>query len=166
MAKIEFGDIDAYAKKLGILWKDSRTIIENAVYKGAEVVADEIKEGLKGIPVEEGGNGLPPYAEEGEVLKGVSRRQKADLIENFGLSPMRDDGDFINTKAGFDGYGSVKTKAYPKGLPNALLMRSIESGTSFRKKHPTVRPAVNRARKRANEAIGKRLDSEIEKLMG
>lgn len=43
MAKIEFKGIDEYAKRLGILWKEERGILEEAVYKGAEVVADEIK---------------------------------------------------------------------------------------------------------------------------
>ena len=98
-------------------------------------------------------------------LTGISRKQKQDLIAGFGLSPMEDSGDFINTKAGFEGYGSIKTKKYPKGTPNAMLMRSVESGTSFREKRPTVRPAVNRAKKRAQEAMEKELDKQIKERM-
>lgn len=165
MAKVEFGGIDEYAKKLGELWKDERKIIESAVYEGAGIVADEIKEGLKGIPIQEGKNGLPPRGDSKNKLTGISRKQKQDLIAGFGLSPMEDSGDFINTKAGFEGYGSIKTKKYPKGTPNAMLMRSVESGTSFREKRPTVRPAVNRAKKRAQEAMEKELDKQIKERM-
>lgn len=165
MAKIEFAQIDEYAQRLGILWKSQRKIIESAVYQGADVVADEIKKGLLEIPIQEGENGLPPVAHKGEMLTGVSRRQKGDLIDGFGLAPMESNGDYVNTKAGFNGYGSVKTKEYPKGTPNAMLIRSIESGTSFRKKNPVVRPAVNRARKRAIKAMQEELDKQIKSRM-
>lgn len=164
MAKISFDGIDEYAKRLGILWKESEKIIESAVYAGAEVVANEIKEGLKELPIEEGENGLPPMGSEKNPLKGVSRRQKTDLIDGFGLATMENDDGYINTKAGFDGYGSVKTKAYPKGQPNAMLMRSVESGTSFRDKHPVIRPAVNRARKKSEEAMRKKIDEELNNI--
>lgn len=156
MAKIEFKGIDEYSKRLEILWKNQKKIIENAVYSGAEVVADEIKKGLKSLPVEEG------IGTEENPLNGIGRRQKADLIDGFGLSPMEDKDGFINTKAGFDGYGSIKTKTYPQGQPNVLLMRSIESGTSFRRAHPVIRPAVSRARNKSVEAMQKKIDEEIE----
>lgn len=156
MAKIEFKGIDEYAEKLGILWKESEGMIERAVYAGADVVADEIKKGLQALPVEEG-FGTPEHP-----LNGVGRGQKADLIDGFGLAPMQNDDGYINTKAGFDGYGSIQTKAYPNGQPNALLMRSVESGTSFRKKHPVIRNAVNRAKERSQEAMQKTIEKEID----
>lgn len=165
MAKIEFSQIDEYAHRLEMLWKSQREIIESAVYQGAAVVADEIKKGLLEIPIQEGENGLPPVARDGEKLTGISRRQKGDLIDGFGLAPMERSGDFVNTRAGFDGYGSVKTKKYPKGTPNAMLMRSLESGTSFRKRRPVVRLAVSRARKRALAAMEEELDKQIKQRM-
>ena len=165
MAKIYFSGINAYADRLSILFKDTQKIIEKAVYEGANVVADEIKKGLQGIPVQEGPGGLPPYGTREEPLTGISRRQKGDLIEAFGLAPMQDDNGYINTKAGFDGYGSVRTDAYPQGLPNALLMRSVESGTSFRKKHPVIRPAVNRVRKKAEAAMEQTIEKELKNIL-
>lgn len=159
MAKIEFKGIDEYASFLEELWKDERAIIEAAVYEGAGIVADEIKKGLKGIPVDEGiGTAEHP-------ISGVSRRQKADIINEFGLAPVENKDGFVNTKAGFDGYGSIKTKKYPKGQPIAMLVRSVESGTSFRKKTPVIRPAVNRARKKAQETMQKTIENEINKRM-
>lgn len=165
MAKIEFKGIDEYAKVLETLGNESEEIIKSAVYKGAEIVADEIKSGLQSIPIEEGNNGLSPVGTPQNKLNGVSRRQKADLIDSFGLAPMQNDGDYIQTKAGVNGYGSIPTQKYPQGVPNVMLMRSIESGTSFRNKHPIFRQATNRARNRAEQAMEKEIDNQLEQRM-
>ena len=163
MAKIEFKGIDEYAKVLAALGSESEEIVKSAVYKGAAIVADEIKSGINSIPIQEGDNGLPPVGTPENKLYGISRKQKGDLMDSFGLAPMENDGDYIQTKAGVDGYGSIPTKKYPGGVPNVMLMRSIESGTSFRDKHPVFRQATNRARKRAEEAMKNEIDNQMQK---
>ena len=163
MAKIEFKGIDEYAKVLAALGNESEEIVKSAVYKGAAIVADEIKSGINSIPIQEGDNGLPPMGTAENKLYGISRKQKGDLMDSFGLAPMENDGDYIQTKAGVDGYGSIPTKKYPGGVPNVMLMRSIESGTSFRDKHPVFRQATNRARKRAEEAMKNEIDNQMQK---
>lgn len=163
MAKIEFKGIDEYAKVLATLGNESEEIVKSAVYKGAAIVADEIKSGINSIPIQEGNNGLPPVGTPENKLYGISRKQKGDLMDSFGLAPMENDGDYIQTKAGVDGYGSIPTKKYPGGVPNVMLMRSIESGTSFRDKHPVFRQATNRARKRAEEAMKNEIDNQMQK---
>ena len=164
MAKIDFSGIDEYAKILDALGKESEEIIKSAVYKGAALVADEIKAGIKALPIEEGANGLPPIGTPDHKLKGVSRRQKGDLLDGFGLAPIQNDDGYIQTKAGMDGYGSIPTKKYPHGVPNSMLMRSIESGTTFRERNPVFRKATNRARKRANEMMEKEVEKQITKI--
>lgn len=159
MAKIDFKGIEEYAKALGILWKDSENIVKKAVYEGADIVANEIKQGLRSLPVDE------RVGTEENPIEGVGRIQKEDLIEGFGLSPMENKDGYISTKAGFDGYGSIKTKKYPKGQPLAMLMRSVESGTSFRKKTPVIRKAVMRARKAAEAKMAETVEEEIKKIM-
>lgn len=163
MAKIEFKGIDEYAKVLAAIGNESEEIIKSAVYKGAAIVADEIKSGINSIPIQEGNNGLPPVGTPENKLYGISRKQKGDLMDSFGLAPMENNGDYIQTKAGVDGYGSIPTKKYPGGVPNVMLMRSIESGTSFRDKHPVFRQATNRARKRAEEAMKNEIDNQMQK---
>ena len=163
MAKIECKGIDEYAKVLATLGNESEEIVKSAVYKGAAIVADEIKSGINSIPIQEGDNGLPPVGTPENKLYGISRKQKGDLMDSFGLAPMENDGDYIQTKAGVDGYGSIPTKKYPGGVPNVMLMRSIESGTSFRDKHPVFRQATNRARKRAEEAMKNEIDNQMQK---
>lgn len=164
MATIDFKGIDDYAKLLANLGLESDEIIKSAVYKGSEIVADEIKKGLKSLPIEEGENGLPPMGDSQHKLTGVSRRQKADLIDSFGLAPIENDNGFIHTKAGVDGYGSIPTKKYPKGVPNSMLMRSIESGTTFRKENPIFRKATNRSRRRSVKAMDDEINNQLDKI--
>lgn len=163
MAKIEFTGIWEYSKVLEALENESESIIKSAVYKGAALVADEIKNGIKSLPIQEGENGLPPMGTPENKLHGVSRRQKADLIDSFGLAPIENDGGYIQTKAGVSGYGTVPTKKYPNGVPNVMLMRSIESGTTFREKNPIFRKATNKARKRAEAVMEAEIDEQLRK---
>lgn len=165
MANMKVNGLEEYAERLAILFKDTEGVAKKAVYSGAEIVADSIKDGLKALTIQEGENGLPPYVGNGEMLIGISRKQKQDLIDAFGLAPIENDDGYIQTKAGVDGYGSIRTKKYPKGLPNALLMRSIESGSSFRKKNPIFRRAVNQSREKAVKKMGETIDEEIKKIM-
>lgn len=165
MAKIDFKGTDEYSKKLEILFKDTEKVVREAVHEGAAVVADEIKAGLKGLPIEEGENGLPPVGTAEHKISGVSRKQKSDLIDSFGLAPIENDGGYIQTKAGVDGYGSIPTKKYPNGVPNAMLMRSVESGTTFRNKNPVFRKAVNRSRKRCEDKMAETIDQKIKEIM-
>lgn len=108
MAQMQVQGLEEYAERLGSLYKDSEQIIKESVYEGASVVADSIKSGLKSLPVDNG------QGTEDKMLTGVSRRQKADLIDAFGLAPIENNGDYINTKAGFDGYGQTKSKNIQK----------------------------------------------------
>ena len=87
------------------------------------------------------------------------------MIASFGLSPMRDDNGYVNTKAGFDGYGRHQTPSFPNGVPNAVVARSCESGTSWMKKQPFMRKSVNGARAVAVAAMAAKFDEEIKKQM-
>lgn len=165
MAKFTIKGIDDYVAALERVDKNSDETIKEAIYDGAAIVADAIKAGLQSLPIDEGPNGLPRFGTPENPLNGVSRRQKADLINSMGIAPISRKGLTIDTKIGWDGYGSVKTKAHPQGVPNVLLMRSIESGTSFMKKNPVVRKSVNKARRNAEEAIKNTIEQKIEEVM-
>lgn len=159
MAKITVKGLEEYANRIAALGKEQDRITKEAVYAGAEVIADAIKAGLHSIPIDNG-RGTPEHP-----ISGITSRQKADLIKSFGLAPMENRDGYLQTKAGFDGYGSTPSKKYPRGLPNALLMRSVESGTSFRKKTPVIRKAVNSSRKRSIQAMGKCIEKACMEIM-
>lgn len=134
--------------------------IEKAVAAGAAVVADQIKANLEALPEED-------YRKlgEGETFHGLPTGQKKDLVDSFGLTPIeKDRNGFIHTKAGFDGYGSFPTNTYPDGVPNQLLARSVESGSTVRQKTPFVEPAVKAKRKEAVETMNDVLEDEFKSI--
>lgn len=135
-------------------------VLEEAVYAGAAVIADAIRDNLASIPEDRF-----RLLDDGEVFRGLPAVQKRDLLDSFGLAPIgRDRNGYINTRAGFDGYGSYPTKTYPKGIPNQLLARVVESGSSVRIKHPFVRPAVRYKRTEAIAAMAKVIDKAISEI--
>ena len=135
-------------------------MLEEAVKAGAKPVADEIRRRLDALP-------SAPFERlpEGEKFSFLPEGQKRDLQDSFGLTPVdRDRRGFVHVKAGFDGYGSFPTKSYPKGIPNQLLARAAESGSSVREKTPFVRPAVNATRKESEAEMDRVVRQELEKI--
>lgn len=133
-------------------------VIGEAVYEMAKVVADSVRSSIQALPTVSNQANIATYK------KGYSRlsdEEKQGLLDGFGVSPMQDDGGYINVKLGFDGYNSVKTKKYPKGQPNALIARVTESGSSYREKTPFMRPAVNASKKPAEAAGRAKFDERI-----
>lgn len=161
MAKITFRGLDDYIRAIEKLGTDTELMIERSIYPGAAVIADAVKAGINSLNTREDG---VRYGG-GHKAPGPTAQEKHDLAESFGLAPMRNDAGYINTKAGFDGYGSHKTKSFPKGVPNALVARSCESGTSWMNKQPFMRKAVTSSRKKAEAEIAKAFDEEAKKRM-
>lgn len=162
MAKISFKNLNTYGEKLKQFEDKFETddLIEKAVYKGANIVANRIRANLKKLPTDDFRR-----LSAGGLFVGLSESQKKDLQDGFGLTKIRKDRNgFIHTKAGFDGYGSFPTKSYPRGVPNQLLARATESGSSVRMKTPFVRTAVRATRKEATEAMDRSIDDNLKDI--
>lgn len=160
MARFEFSGIDNYIKQLNKLQQSTKDgIVGKTVYAGAEVVADSVRRAIQALPVGDG------RARDGGLVDTVTLPQKAGLLDGFGISRLKDDDGFVNVKLGFDGYNSTKTEKYPNGQPNVLIARSVNSGTTFRKKTKFVDKAVSSARKSAETAMDAACSREIEKIM-
>lgn len=164
MARISFKGFEDYAEALAKLEFTAQggEMLEKAAKAGGAPVADEIRRRLRNLPEDEYRRLNP-----GEVFTGIPDGQKQDLLDSLGVTPpQRDRKGFVNVKVGFDGYGSYPTKAYPDGLPNQLLARAVESGSSVRKKTPFVRPAVQATRKESVDEMDKAIRQELEKIFG
>lgn len=135
-------------------------VIGEAVYNMAKEVADKVRANIQALPAEPKGKTTVRVSKHW-VMSKLSEEQKKGLLDGFGVSPMQDDGGYINVKLGFDGYNRVKTKKYPKGQPNALIARVTESGSSYREKTPFIRPAVNASKKQAEQAGQMKIDEKI-----
>lgn len=160
MAKITFPGLKDYELMLSRLEGATDDMIGRAVYAGAGIVADAVKQGIQSLPVVTG------YGTDTNPLPGgVTAVQKAGLLDGFGISKLRDDNGYLNVKLGFDGYNRTRTEKYPQGQPNQLVARGVESGTSWKQKKPFIRPAVTRSRKPAEAEMKRVIDEEIEKIV-
>jgi len=136
-------------------------VAKKVVEAGAQPMADEIRNMLIALPEDQF-----RYLRKGEVFKGLPKQQKQDLANGFGITDADiDRNGNANIKIGFNGYGKYKTKKYPKGVPNALLARAVESGSSVRRKTPFVRTGTNKSLKETLKAMEKKLNEEIVRIM-
>ncbi len=159
MARMEIRGFDELELRLSKLADPE--ISKEVVKAGAQPIADQIRKNLEGLPEDKF-----RYLNKGEVFVGVPKQQKKDLLNSLGITPPDIDFDGnTNIKIGFDGYGKLPTKKYPKGVPNQLLARAVESGSSVRKKTPFIRKAVNKSKKLAEAEMQKKLDEKIEIIM-
>lgn len=163
MAKVSFPDLSKYGdalRQLEIQYAGNGEILLKAAAAGAAPVADEIRQQLAALPEDE-----YRYLGADEVFTGLPKGQKQDLLDSLGVTkPDRDKRGFVNVKVGWDGYGSFPTRAYPSGVPNQLLARAVESGSSVRQKTPFVGPAVRKTRKKAVEEMDKTISDGLKKI--
>ena len=159
MAKMEIRGFDELELQLSKLANPE--LAKEVVQAGAQPIADQIRKNLEGLPEDKF-----RYLNKDEVFTGVPKQQKKDLLDSMGITPpdINFDGD-TNIKIGFDGYGDMPTRKYPKGVPNQLLARAIESGSSVRKKTPFIRRGTNKAKELAEAEMQKKLDEKIEVIM-
>lgn len=149
MAKMTIQGIDEYAAKLSKLGSESKNIAKEAVIAGAIPVEKAMRRNLE------------------SNLSG-SEYSTGSLIRSLGIADADEDKKgIINTKIGFNGYDpdTKPTKKYPRGTPEAVKARAMESGTSKQKKKPFIRPAVRATKDKSIEAMGEVVDKAIEKIM-
>lgn len=162
MAKWQVGKgAQEYLDQLVRLEADTKEIVGKAIYPAAGLVTDAIRKNISAVPVHTDGK----LGTTEDPVTGLTSAQRAGLLEGLGISKMKDDSGYINVKIGMDGYNRTKTKKYPNGQPNALIIRSLESGTSWRRKHPVIGPAVSKNKTKAEQLMADALDEEIAKLM-
>ncbi len=159
MAKWTMRGMDEYAAFLQRIGKNTREILGAGVYAMANTVADAVRKNIEALPAKPDIEGIEAYRQGRKAQLTIS--EKKGLQEGFGISPMQNERGYLNVKLGFDGYNEVKTRKYPKGQPNALIARSVESGSSVREKSPFIRPAL---RQTQNEALKKGQEAIEEKI--
>ena len=155
MAKFQFEGIDNYIAQLEKIYGDTDEIIGKAIYQGAAVVMKSVASAIEGIQTD------TRYGTPENKTIGPNPYQKEGLRQSVGIAKLRKDGSFWNVKIGFDGYNGLKTKTWPNGQPNAMVARSVESGTSWMQKQPFMRKAESSSRVRCEEAMAKEIDKQL-----
>jgi len=129
-----------------------------ALYDGAGVVADEISRGARGISTSPfryaaGGRMRDPSPEERDALVSAGAA---------GIAKFRKTGNSVDTSVGYgrSGYASIKGKQ--KAV--AVIANAINSGTSFMKKQPFIRQAINRSKDHATEVITQKVTQLVDEM--
>lgn len=136
MAKFKFTGIEKYVDSLEkIGGKNAEGILKYAVYPGAAVVADAIREEIE-----------------------TNHKVSGDLAKSLSLATMRNEDGYVNTKVSFAGYDE-------KGVPNALKAAVLESGRSDRDGTHFISKTVRAVTDRAIDEMSKALDKKIEQIM-
>lgn len=164
MAKMTVFGLDEFSAQLQRIGNGSVDAAKRSIYDGAAILADALKDAIEKLPAISDSEAMRRYfkKEPGQI----SERQKQGLINGMGIAPMQEKGGVIDTHIGFDGYNEVVTKRYPKGQPNILVARVVESGSSYMKKTPIIRNTVQSAKAKAERAMKDTFEKEIDKLGG
>lgn len=161
MATFKFEGVDELIAEYQKLEKNTEEMIGKAIYQGAGVVFKSVQQAVESINTDDSHE----YGTSDNPKNGPTSIQKEGLKHSLGIAKMRNDGGFRNVKIGFDGYNYVKTKTWPKGQPNAMVARSIESGTSWMSKQPFMRKAETSAKGRCEQVMADTINKELTKIV-
>ena len=164
MAKFEFKGIQQYLDQLRSLEKGTDEVCKAALYAGAEVLADGIKESIRSLDRVTDAQAMADW-KAGKPSK-ISVSQKIGLVESMGVTPIRNKYGQYDVKIGFDGYNDVKTDRWPNGQPNALIARACESGSTAIIKQPFIRPTEKRLQSTVYEAMDQAANKKLNEIIG
>ena len=175
---LEWSGADELLRKMDKLPEKAAKIAAEALYEGADVMADAVSRAVQGIATEEF-----HYATGGETRMPSPEEKAIVMNQRRGVSKFRNNGTVVSTKVGIssDGYskitwnhaksgtrtkykvgygGEVKQSQVQEGKssgtsakPVAVIINSIEHGTSFMKKQPFMRKAIQQTKGAAMAAI-------------
>ena len=157
MRSMQISGLDELSDKLTLAGSAAQGIAKASLYEGAGVMADAIHAALDGIKTE-------PfhYAKDGEKRLPSPAEKAAVLSAKFGVAKHQGSGAEVNTVVGITGSGYVDLAG--KRLPAAMLIRSIQSGTSFMTAQPVVRKAINGAKGAAAAKIAAEGEARLQKI--
>lgn len=147
-------------KGLDSVFLEMPGICRQAVYDGAGPVADKLRANIESVPLDSSSYFWGKHGP-GRKIYGLTESQKIGLLNSMGISGFEEKIDSIDKKVGVEGYNDTITAKYPKGQPNAMILRSIESGTEWHSKNPVVRKTANSTRKQVKEIMSKTITKSI-----
>ena len=146
MAVARFIDSSDFEIRLNRSATDFKKVAEKSIEAGAAIIAQKMRENLKGI--------LSPNA-------------TGQLVASMGITPVKQDAAYnYNAHIGFDGYRKPPYGKFPQGVPFQLIARSFESGAGdWRPAKPFAKPAVMATKDRVREEMTRVAEEEFKKIM-
>lgn len=158
MAKVTAVGFDELAKQLETLADHSGSIASAALYSGAGMMADKVRNAVNSQQTQ------PDRKHKGKALLPYEKKalQNGLVIEKFVQDKAR---DYTQTAVTFKGRTDHRTKNYPDGIPTILLARAINKGTSFRSANRFFNNTVNRTRAEAERLMTETAEREMKKYI-
>ena len=145
------------SKMLSNMAEKAPAAASKAVYEGAGIVADEVRAQIDKINTE-------PFHYAVFVTREPSPEEKAIVQQaGAGIAKFSKNGTEVETSVGFAKAGYAQLNG--KTVPIAKIANAINSGTSFMRKQPFIRNAVNNGKAKASEAIVARCEEEFNRLI-
>lgn len=138
----------------------SGKVIGKALYAGADVAADELRAQTEALPTD---SGQTKSKGGHHVLRDCTSYEKKGLLDNLGTAKARNEGDARNISIGFDGYNGHATERWPNGVPNVVVARSLQSGTSFMRRNDFIARAARNSKSQAEQAMKEAAEAEMQK---
>ena len=152
MAKLTVGNgLNEYIRKLEKI-SDTSEFLGKAVYQGAAIVNKAVESALQELPTDD------RPGSHYDKRQGIRSVEKQGLIQSYGIAKMQNDNGYLNVKLGFDGYNK-------RGKANAMIARSLISGTSFMQKNDFIGKAVTKSKAAAEEAMKIEIDRSIQNYL-
>lgn len=148
MKSMEVEGLDELIRKTEAMGKNPTGLVKRALYVGAGVMADAIKSAVASLPVDDMGTKKSP-------MSGVTAVEKEGLVSGIGISRMKAGAEKVEVVIGFAGTNA-------DGVKNTTTMRRVESGTSIRRKKPTIRPTANRTKMQAMDAMQDQFSKDLQ----
>lgn len=161
MRSMQISGLDELDEQLTLAGNAAQGIAKASLYEGANIMANAIHSGLDRIQTEPW-----RYATDSDKRLPSPEEKAAILSAKFGVAKHEGSGAEVNTVVGLTGSGYVELqgKSGSRRVAAALLLRSIQSGTSFMKAQPIVRRAVNGAKGAATAKIAAEGEARLNKI--
>lgn len=157
MAKVKsnFSEgLNEYLQTLNRLSGNAEGVAKQALYEGARMVADAVKQNMNALPTDD------RWGTQKNKKAGLRPEEKQAVINGFGISGMKENAGVIDVKIGFENAGYTED-----GVPVQLLARAANSGTSFMRKSSFFDRAVRSSRAAAKAAMIAKGEEELRKLV-
>lgn len=159
--EMSFEGLDKISEDLEKLEAKAPAAAARGLYDGAAVMRKAIQEEAEKIKTAEF-----KYARSGKERLPSPEEKSILTAANVGVAKFDKNGTEVNTSVGYGdaGYSEMGLGRQKKRKAIAQVANAINSGTSFMRKQPFVRKAANSAKARAEEAIAKTINTELEKI--
>lgn len=148
MANIKTDGLDSLVQELENININVDAAIGEALFKGAGIVADAIRQEVKNIPKD----------------AKLTPMERAGLLAGIGIAKVDNRDGFRNVRIGFAGYNEQVTDSYPKGTANALIARSVAGGNYFRSAYNFIAKATKKSKDNALNEMRIVFDKKINSI--